>query len=186
MNKDQDKNKSNTEPRRLRDIEDKEERKRIYREARADKTKYNKSITASANNLKPINERSEEEQREIRRKGAEAVNKLKGERKNAKQILEQILPIYANINAIKESEYIPKDLKDTILNKKINITQYDLVMMAMLYKAQNGDVKASEYIRDTYGDKPVNEVHNVNETITEADKELINKLSKRLNIVDVN
>ena len=52
----------------------------------------------------------------------------------------------------------------------------------MIYKAQNGDVKASEYISNHYGDVVTKEVHNVNESISEADKALINKLSDRLNI----
>lgn len=172
---------------RLRDIEDAEERKRIYKEARENGAyKDNKAITATARNLIPLNERSPEEAREIRRKGAEALHKLKGERKNAKQILDEILPIYANTSAIVSNETIPEDIKSELLsNKNIKITQYHLIMLSQIYQAQNGNVKAAEFIRDTFGDKPINETHNINESISEADKQLINNLKDRLNIVDI-
>ena len=58
-------------------------------------------------------------------------------------------------------------------------------MLSQIYQAQNGNVKAAEFIRDTFGDKPINETHNINETISEADKQLINNLKDRLNIVDI-
>ena len=171
---------------RLRDIENAEERKRIYREAREEgKHTQSKAIQAQARNLIPLNERSEEEAREIRRKGAEALNRLKGEKKNAKQILDTLLPIYADKNAIISNEVIPQDIKDTIIKHNMKITQYDLIMLSQIYQAQQGNVKSAEFIANHYGDIVVKETHNINESISEADKQLINNLKDRLNIIDV-
>lgn len=169
---------------RLKDIEDPLLRKQIFKEAKEGKYQDNKHLQVVTKNLIPINERPIEEQKEIRRKAAEATNKIKGEKKNAKQILDNLLPIYANKDAIKDNDCIPLDIKKQILDKNIQITQYDLIMLAQIHQAQQGNTKASEFIRDTYGDKPVNETHNVNEIMTQADKDLINKLSNRLNIKD--
>lgn len=169
---------------RMRDIEDPELRKKIYKEVKEGKHKDNKGLQAIARNIIPLTERSPEEAREIRRKGAEATNKLRGERKTAKQILNTLLPLYANTSAITSNDNIPEDIKSEILKKKIDITQYDLIMLAMIKKAQQGDVKASEFVRDTFGDVVVKEVHNVNESMSQADKELIRNISERLGIAN--
>lgn len=169
---------------RLKDIKDPEERKRIYKEAREGKHKYNKGITAAATNLTPLNELDPEKAREIRRKGAEALHKARGEKKSAKQILNEILPLYANKTAIAENENIPEDIKKDILSHNIDITHYHLLYLSMLNQAENGNTKAAEFIRDTVGDKPIAETRNINEIITQADKDLISKLEKRLNNTD--
>ena len=169
---------------RLQDISSKEERQKAFREAKEGKHKENKHLQAVAKNLIPLNERSEEEARAIRRKGAEAVNQLKGERKNAKQILDSLLPLYANKDAISQNDNIPSDVKQQILDKNIKITQYDLIMLSMIHRAQNGDVKASEFIANRFGDIVQKDIK-VTETMSESDKKLIEKLSNRLNIVDV-
>lgn len=169
----------------IRNIEDAAERKKVFKEVRQGKAKGSKQIEAAAKNLIPLNERTPEEAAEIRRKGAMAVNQLRGEKKNAKQILDALLPIYANDSAIKNNNTIPEDIKEMIIKKNIKVTQYDLLYMSMLYEAQHGNVKAAEYIRDTNGEKPINETHNINETISESDKALIKNLQERLNIVDI-
>ena len=52
----------------------------------------------------------------------------------------------------------------------------------MIAKAQAGNVNAATFIRDTAGDKPVNESHTVTESISINDKELLERVAKRLNI----
>lgn len=158
-----------------------EDRQKLFKEAKEGNTEH-KQYKSLSNNLKPLNERPKEEADAIRRKGWQAMMELKGERKNAKQILDNLLPLYANNDAINNNDNIPTDIKKLVLSKNIKLTQYDLIMLSMIYKAQNGDVKASEYISNHYGDVVTKEVHNVNESISEADKALINKLSDRLNI----
>lgn len=164
-------------------IKDPELRKKKWKEAKEQgKHIQDKNLQASVKNLIPLNERDPEEAREIRRKGALALNKLKGERKTAKQILNDLLPLYANVDAIVNNDTIPEDIKKEIIKKKIDVTQYDLIMMAQIYQAQQGNYKSAEFIRDTFGDKPITETHNINETITQADRDLIAKLSARMGI----
>lgn len=64
-------------------------------------------------------------------------------------------------------------------------TSNAVVMMVAAYtKAQAGDVRAQEYIRDTMGQMPTKEVNLSAEVFTEADKKLLEKVSKRLKASD--
>ena len=169
----------------LKHIESKEERQKAFKDIREGKTKgYSKQVINQCKNLKPLNERDPEEAKAIRRKGAEAINKARGEKKNAKQILDEILPLFANRDTIRSSDSIPEDIKQEILRRNIDVTHYHLVYLALLSEAEKGNVKAIETLRDTAGDKPITETHNLNEIITESDKALIEKIGKRLNIQD--
>ena len=168
-------------PKHIKEIK-KEDRHEIYEKVKSGEIKH-KQIEASINNLKPFNQMSEEEAYKIRRKGWEAMQKIKGERKTAKESLEQFLPLFAE--NIADDENIPQEIKDLIKdNKEIKVTQYDLIMLSMINQARQGSVKAAEYIRDTYGDRPIKESHTINETISVSDKALIDKIANRLNIID--
>ena len=82
-------------------------------------------------NLRPFSERTEEEQREIRRKGGIA----SGEARRRKRTLRDEL----------------------LLLLETNDTQ-NRVSAAMIEEAMNGNVKAFTAIRDTIGEKPVEKV----------------------------
>lgn len=174
-------------PKDIKKIEDPDTRKEIS-QAVANGEIEHKQINAGINNLKKSNlamldKTDPERAAAIRKKGWEAMMAIKGERKTAKQSLDQFLPLFARDTA--SDENIPDDIKKLLNeNNNIKVTQYDLIMLSMIAQARNGNVKAAEYIRDTYGDKPINETHNINETISEADKKLIEKLQIRLNIID--
>lgn len=170
------------EAKRLKDIKNKEDRQKAYKDIKAGKTEgYSQGVITQCRNLKPFNEMTKEERSEISKKGAAALHRLRGERKDAKTILNEILPLYADKEAVKRSEAIPQDIKDDILKHNIDITHYHLLYLSMLHEAENGNTRAAEFIRDTYGDKPINETHNINEIMTESDKALIEKIQKRLN-----
>ena len=79
-------------------------------------------------NLKPINERTKNEQRKIQRKGGIKSGEVRRARKALKDELIYLL-----------------SLGDT--QEKLSI--------ALINKALNGDVKAFETIRDTIGEKPI-------------------------------
>ena len=83
---------------------------------------------ANEQNLIPMTERTPEERREIARKGAEATNKLRREKKTLKALLEIM------------------DEKGDSVQKKMSF--------ALIKKAIKGDVRAFETIRDTIGQKP--------------------------------
>lgn len=174
-------------PKDINKVKDPEKRKYLYKEIIENGIDHKQAIAQhnnlSKSNLKELDKTDPERAKEIRRKGWEAMQQIRGEKKNAKQCLDQFLPLYASNTA--SDENIPDDVKRLLeKNKDIKVTQYDLIMLSMINQARNGNVKAAEYIRDTYGDKPTQEIHNVNEVITEADKKLIEKLQNRLNIID--
>ncbi len=82
-------------------------------------------------NLIPFNQMTEEQQREIARKGGIASQKKRKERKTLKE--ELLLLLSTNNN-----------------NEKISL--------ALLQKALNGDIQAFTTIRDTIGEKPKDEI----------------------------
>ena len=87
---------------------------------------------ANEKNLVPMNKRTPEERREIAKKGAEATNRIKKEKKTLKMELEALLEIM--------------DEKGDSVQKKMSF--------ALIKKAVKGDVRAFETIRDTIGQKP--------------------------------
>jgi hypothetical protein len=77
-----------------------------------------------------------------------------------------------------------KEQIDIILAKKDENghTGLENVTVAMYERAQAGDVKAAQFIRDTAGEKPADTVDLNANVMTEADKTLIEKLKKRTGI----
>ena len=126
-----------------------------------------------------FNMRTPEERKEIARKGAEAVNKLHGEKKSAKQSLEKLLTIKVDDNLL-ESADIPKELADKLKRDNPNATLYDLIQMVAIGRAVGGNMKAYELIRDTHGDKPIERVELTENVTTDADREMLRNIAERL------
>ncbi len=82
-------------------------------------------------NLRPFNELTEEEQRELARKGGIASGEARRRKKTLKEELIALLETNNN-------------------NEKISV--------ALLNRALNGDIQAFTTIRDTIGEKPVDKV----------------------------
>lgn len=91
---------------------------------------------ANEKNLKPFSELTEKEQREIRRKGGVASGKKRREKKTFKELLKIALE----------------------MSTKSGNTNAEEIVASMILKAQSGDVKAFEAIRDTIGEKPKDNV----------------------------
>lgn len=89
---------------------------------------------ANEQNLVNLKDRTQRERKEIAKKGAEATNKIKQQRKTLKEELLLLL---------EKEKY----------NEKISL--------ALIQEALTGNVRAFETIRDTIGEKPTNEI-NVN------------------------
>ena len=132
-------------------------------------------------NLRPIpfNQRSEEERREICRKGAEAVNKLHGEKKTAKESLDRMLSILATDDILSNAD-IDAVLVERLRRENPKMTLYDAVNAAAIGRALSGNAKAMEYIRDTRGDAPVKQVEITENITTDADRALLAEINKRL------
>ena len=82
---------------------------------------------ANEQNLINLKDRTPEERKEIARKGAEATNRIKAERKTLKEELLLLL---------QKNNYQEK------------------ISLSLIDKALSGDTKAYEVIRDTIGEKP--------------------------------
>jgi len=176
----------------MADKRDKEKRRRdAAREATKDgKTLYEKirdgeiEPTGSQKgwlNIKPIplTERPEEEAREIRRKGAEAVNKLHGEKKTARESLQRMLSILATDEIIANAD-MDKALAERLRKENPDMTVYDVLNAAAIGRAISGNVKAAEYVRDTAGDKPTEKIDITGQIMTDQDRALLENVQARL------
>lgn len=121
----------------------------------------------------------QEKRKEICRKGAEAVNKIKGEKRTAKEALENILTLRVNDKIISAADLEP-ELAERLKRSGIDITLYDLIQLVAAGRAVGGNMKAYELIRDTYGDMPIKQIEVTENVTTDADRELMRQLSERL------
>ena len=87
----------------------------------------------SLKNLQPLNTKSKEERKEIAKKGAEATNRIRAERKTLAELMKIAL---------------------TLPNEETGEINDIAITNAMINKAIKGDVSAYQTIRDTIGEKP--------------------------------
>lgn len=96
--------------------------------------------------LIPLNKRSESERKAIQRKGAERTNQIKREKKTLRQELEILLTM-----------------------EKDGRSMQELMSLSMINQAIKGNTKAYEVVRDTIGQKPVEQMAvDVNKNKSEA------------------
>ncbi len=120
-----------------------------------------------------------EKAKEIRRKGAEAINALKGEKRTAKESLDNILTLTASETMINNADLEP-EIAERLKRSGVKITVYDLIQLVATGRAIGGNMKAYELIRDTYGDMPVKQVEITENITTDADRALLKKINDRL------
>lgn len=121
----------------------------------------------------------EEKRKEICRKGAEAVQKLHGEKKTAKQSLEKILTLKVDDEILAAAD-VPDELVQKLKRDNPNATLYDLIQLVAVGRAVSGNMKAYELIRDTHGDKPIERVEVTENVTTDQDRELMRTIAARL------
>lgn len=97
---------------------------------------------ANEQNLRPQNTRTKSEQRAIARKGGKASAAKRAARKTFREGLLLLLA---------------EELKDKGGQPTGKTTQ-DAVIAGLVKRAISGDVRAAEFIRDTIGEKPVQDV----------------------------
>lgn len=110
---------------------------------------------ANEQNLRPLNTRPERERKEIQRKGAEATNRKRRESKKFSELFEAFL------NRQCTNEQIREQLKEFGFTDE-ELTNKNAVMFAQYKEALKGSTQASIFIRDTMGEKPVEQVQNIN------------------------
>ena len=129
--------------------------------------------TYNLNNLPP------EKAREIRRKGFEAQQKLHGEKKSARESLERILTIKIDDDLLNAAD-LPEGLKAKIKRDNPNATIYDMLQLVAVGKAAGGNMTAIQYVRDTHGDKPKDEIQIESNIMTDADREMLQAIRQRM------
>lgn len=125
-------------------------------------------------NLIPFNKLSEEEQREIRSKGGKASGEARRKKRDMREVAKAILE-----HAMNEAQI------DEVLGNSKELLDGDKSVMAvltarMVQEAGKGSYKHYETLRDTAGFKPKDEIDISADIMTDADRELVEKVNRRL------
>lgn len=95
-----------------------------------------------------------EEARKRGRNGGIASGKTRREKKMMRETLEMLLTMPLNNKKMVDVDSI----RSLAALKGKNVSVQEAMMMAQVMKAIKGDTKAAEYVRDTIGQKPVDNV----------------------------
>lgn len=118
---------------------------------------------ANEQNLIPLNKRTQRERKEIARKGAEATNKKKAERKKFNELFNNYLDKKITNEQIKEQ------MKQFGFTDK-ECTNKNAIVFAQYKEALKGSTQAFIAVRDTMGEKPVEQIQNINPPIINIER----------------
>ena len=138
-------------------------------ENKDDKVKYDGRA-----NLIPFNKLSEEEQKEIRSKGGKASGEARRKKRDMREVAKAILEHAMNEAQIEEVLGNSKELLDGDKSVMAVLTA------RMVQEAGKGSYKHYETLRDTAGFKPKDEIGISADIMTDADRELVEKVNRRL------
>ena len=125
-------------------------------------------------NLIPFNKLSADEQKEIRSKGGKASGEARRKKRDMREVAKAILE-----HAMNEAQI------DEVLGNSKELLDGDKSVMAvltarMVQEAGKGSYKHYETLRDTAGFKPKDEIGISADIMTDADRELVEKVNRRL------
>ena len=103
-------------------------------------------------NLIPLNKRSPRERKEISKKGAEATNKKKAEKKAFKEIFETLMQLDIERFTTDEEVLEALSLINPEYAQKADVKS--VISARVLHKALKGDMYAIGFLRDTIGEQP--------------------------------
>lgn len=156
-----------------------DEQKELERKAEARKRQL-----ANLKVFKPYAELTDEEREEqhsLAVKGGIA----RGEQvKKAKSMKEQAITLLETKLSREQAQLMIGDSVELIDDKDLTV-QSVLLMSAIREVTENGNAKMLEFLRDTSGQKPKDELTIDANVMTDQDKRLLDKALKRQNIVDV-
>ena len=140
---------------------------------------------ASLENLKPgvpLSDMAPEEKTRIAKMGAEASNKQQAKRRTIRDICETLLKMdLPNMDAITDEK--AREIAHQMAEKTEKpVTVYDAIACAQAAAAMQGNVKAAEYIRDSVGDKPGENVQLNADIMTDGDRALLAKLAESMGV----
>lgn len=121
------------------------------------------------------NMRTPEERAENGRKGGLKAQENNRKRRTAQEIMQMLLDCTISKTQAREklgeyAEFLPEE----------GATLADLVNLRQIIEAAEGSTKAAEFVRDTSGDKPVERQEINAEIMSDADRELMQQIKKRL------
>ena len=112
---------------------------------------------ANNENLKPFNERTESELREITRKAGKASGAARRRKKAMRQAASELL----NMNISGSNNEVTRAIKQRMKAfgyDEEDATFQDAMLISVMMKALKGDIRASEFMRDTAGNNPALDV----------------------------
>lgn len=106
-------------------------------------------------NLLKAEDLTSEQLRERAKKGGIASGKARRDRKAMKDTLAALLSM-----PLKDGKAADVDtIKNLAALKGKNITVQEAIMLAQIQKAMKGDTRAAEFVRDSSGNKPVDDIN---------------------------
>lgn len=106
--------------------------------------------------------------RNVQRMGAEALNAKNAQRRTFKEAIDIMLKSKASAANISE------------LGLEEGASNLDVIIAAALKQSARGNVKAMDFIRDTAGEKPVEQLNADITGLSEEDKQMLENIKKRL------
>ena len=130
---------------------------------------------AGRKNLLKAEDLTSDELRERAQKGGIASGKARREKKLMRETLDVLLSM-----PLKNGKYADvESIRNFAALKGKNINVQEAILIAQVQKAMKGDTKAAEYVRDTIGQKPVENVNmsgEVNNPFAELTTEELKKM----------
>lgn len=127
-------------------------------------------------NLIPASMRSPEERAELARRGAKANRENRQREKNMQECMKAILSLTVSKKdarrGLEEYEGLISD----------NPTIMEVLNLVQVREAREGNTKAYEVVRDTAGFKPVERQEITADIMTDSDKALLEKVSRRVGV----
>lgn len=130
-----------------------------------------------AANLKNLRTPTTEQAREIGRKGGLASAQKRKERKAMRETLQILLDLSIRTGKKANIEK-SKSIRDLSTE---NVSVQEAILMKQIEKALKGDLKALEFLRDTLGERPTDNINLTTNGTTEA---IMEKLNERSNSFD--
>ena len=147
----------------------------------------NRMSPASIANLRPgtaIKDMEPERKREIQQAGQKASVEAQKKRRTIKEIYSDLLQQPGSVEGL-EDEDLARTVQEMARERGKPITLYESIAVAMAAKAKAGDVKAAAFVRDSAGDKPVDQVQQVGEVLTDEDRLLMQRVAERMEKNDI-
>ena len=129
---------------------------------------YGKDI--SKLNLISLSDRTLDERLDIVKKSHDKARENRENKKNFNELAKALLDMTVSDRTIKQTLEDP----DTMIDNSYG----SLILAAMAQGAKNGSFKCAEFLRDTAGYKPKNEIEVSADIMTDADRSLIDKALK--------